>query len=264
MNGFSSSARCPIGPAHDLILRLAAKLELRSEQVPLTLGELSDRLDLADSLARQELAALGAAPPPLASQQLSHRPRARLQRAIKDHLSRGEASSTDPSLELRAGTPDLVRPLQRQQPMWLWTGRCSSHHVCLQDSCAPSAHRFAIRNHRRPRHRMRPRAPGYAPSHTDGSAPRVTVAGALEDRPSGSEGYAAARRNGKITLAHPHAPSALFASTGGQRQSDRALVDLTATDTSRQTVSVWRAARAPSPMSGRARETKPRRRLGET
>lgn len=46
----------------------AALFELRSEQVPLTLSELSDRLDLADPVARKESAALGAAPMPLACQ----------------------------------------------------------------------------------------------------------------------------------------------------------------------------------------------------
>ena len=50
----------------------------------------------------------------------------------------------------------------------------------------------------------------------------MTVAGVLADRPSGSEGYAAAPGNGEITLGHPHAPSTLFASTGVQHQSDRA------------------------------------------
>ena len=48
--------------------------ELRSEQASLTLGELSDRLDLADPIVRKKPAALDAAPMPLAGQQLRHRP----------------------------------------------------------------------------------------------------------------------------------------------------------------------------------------------
>src|SRR5450755_4190096 len=102
-----------------------ALLELRSEQASLTLCELSDRLDLADPVVRKQLAALRATPMALACQQLRHRPPARLHRRIEDHLGGGQLSSADPSLQLRACAPDLVRPLQRHQPIRQWSDRGS-------------------------------------------------------------------------------------------------------------------------------------------
>ena len=140
MNGFSSSACCPIRPAHDFILRLAAQLELPSEQVPLALGELSDWVDLADSVARQGMRHFAWPRRRSAGQQLSHRPRARSNGQSRITSAADEAAGTDPSLELRAATPDLVRPLQRQQPMWRWTDRCGSRHVCVSKTGVRRAH----------------------------------------------------------------------------------------------------------------------------
>jgi DNA-binding transcriptional ArsR family regulator len=111
--------------SEELASRRTALLELRSELESLTLCELSDRLDLADPVVRKELAALGAAPLRLACQQLRKRPPARLYRTIEDDIGGGQVPGADLSLELRAGAPDLVRPLQRNQPIRLSSDRSS-------------------------------------------------------------------------------------------------------------------------------------------
>jgi hypothetical protein len=92
---------------------MAALFELVSEQASLTLCEVSDRLDLADPVVRKKLAALRAAPMPLACKQLRYRPPACLHWTIEDDLGGGQLSGADPSLEPRACAPDLVRALQR-------------------------------------------------------------------------------------------------------------------------------------------------------
>jgi hypothetical protein len=120
-------------------LRLGASPQLLSEQASLTVCELSDPFDLADSVARKELARLGAAPVTLAGQQLRHRPPACLSRTIEDHLGSRQLSGANPSLELRSSTPDRVRPLQRKQLLWP-----SNHHShpAAPRPCSPCGRRW--------------------------------------------------------------------------------------------------------------------------
>src|SRR5450755_2365489 len=172
-----------------------ALLELCSEQASLTLCELSDRLDLADPVVRKELAALRATPIPLACKRLRHRPPARLHRRIEDHLSDGQLSGADPSLEPRACAPDLVRPLQRHQPIRQCSDRDSWRHACLLESRAPKRTLFAISEPIRPQRRTRSRPTGSRAFQV-GRSDRVageTVA-PLCRPPSGGQGsYTAAR-----------------------------------------------------------------------
>jgi hypothetical protein len=97
-------------------------------------------------LCARKRAAPDPAPLLLAGQQLADRPVARGDRTNEDHHGRRHLSSAKPLLELRAGAPNLARPLQRQHPIRPCTHRYNWRHGTLHQCRAPKRTTFAIDN----------------------------------------------------------------------------------------------------------------------
>ena len=118
--------------------------ERSGEHSALPLSQCSYLLHLADLVAREELPAPGAAPAPLAHQQVSYRPATRLPRGIEDDFSCGHVTFRDPSLQLRTREPDLVGPLQSAQSLRLQASSWRSPSCSYLSPCVLSAEANAV------------------------------------------------------------------------------------------------------------------------
>jgi hypothetical protein len=115
--------------------------ELCGENPPLTVGEVPDALQLADLVALEKSLGAPPTPPLLAQEDLSDRPAGCFLRAGKNDLGGGDVPAGDLSLQLRSGAPDVVRSLEREQPLRPGRRRCDLRHLVVRSrfSCLLNA-----------------------------------------------------------------------------------------------------------------------------